>query len=98
LLPQEEFPYYRLPAKLQMAWVLDNVTAICEAAGTSLDQICRRKVFHDDLAFFASSMEEWAGRFPAEPPASTAVELGGPALVPGAHFSLDLIAYVPGED
>jgi enamine deaminase RidA (YjgF/YER057c/UK114 family) len=95
LLPQEGFPYYRLPAKLQMDWILDNVAAICEAAGTSIDQVCRRKVFHDHFEGFPSSMEAWAARFPVDPPASVAIEVGGPLLVPGSRLFLDLIAYVP---
>lgn len=89
------FPYYGQPAKLQMRYMLDNVEAICEAAGTSLANICRRQAFHADLEDFASSIEEWAAHFPKDPPASTTVKVGGPLIVPGAHILLDLIGYVP---
>lgn len=90
-----EFPYYGQPVKAQMRYVLKNVAAIMEAAGSSLDNICRRQCFHDDFTLFAQSIEEWAAHFPTEPPASTTIEVGGPLQVPGANFVLDLIGYAP---
>lgn len=91
-----EFPWYGQPAKMQMRYVLDNVAAISEAAGTSLDQLCRRQCFHDDFEWFASTMqEEWQSHFPGDKPASTTIGIGGPLVVPGAHFVLDLISYIP---
>jgi enamine deaminase RidA (YjgF/YER057c/UK114 family) len=91
-----EFPWYGQPAKQQMHYVLDNVTAISEAAGTTLDQLCRRQCFHDDFTWFAETMQDaWASRIPGDKPASTTLGIGGPLVVPGAHFLLDLISYVP---
>ena len=89
------FPYYVQPPKLQMRYILDNVSEICDAAGTSLDQIVNRQFFQDDFSHFASAMEEWVAHFPNDPPASTTVRLGGPLQVEGAHVLLDLIGYVP---
>ncbi|MPZ22246.1 MAG: RidA family protein [Dehalococcoidia bacterium] len=89
------FPFYVQPPKLQMRYILKNVNAICEAAGTTLANICRRQVFHDDFTWFAQTMEEWHAHFPEDAPASTTVEVGGPLLVPGAHLMLDLIGYAP---
>jgi enamine deaminase RidA (YjgF/YER057c/UK114 family) len=89
------FPWYGQPPKLEMRYMLDNVAKICEAAGTTLDQICRRQAFHDDFTWFAQSIEEWAAHFPGDKPASTTIEVGGPLLVPGSHVLLDLIGYVP---
>jgi enamine deaminase RidA (YjgF/YER057c/UK114 family) len=92
-----EFPWYGLPAKMQMRYVLKNVAAISEAAGTSLENLCRRQCFHDDFAYFSETMqEEWASHFPGDKPASTTLRIGGPLVVPGARFVLDLIGYVPG--
>lgn len=90
------FPYYGQPPKLQMRYMLKNVAAICEKAGTSLKNICRRQAFHDDFTHFAQTIEEWQAHFPNDPPASTTIEVGGPLLVPGVHVLLDLIGYVPG--
>ncbi len=89
------FPWYGQPPKLQMRYMLDNVAKICEAAGTSLDQICRRQAFHADFQWFAQSIEEWAAHFDGDKPASTTLEIGGPLLVPGAKVLLDLIGYCP---
>ena len=90
-----EFPYYGSPARAQMRYVLENVAAICEAAGTSLENVVRRACFHDDFQWFAESIDEWAAHFPGVKPASTTVRVGGPLVVPGAHFLLDLTAYIP---
>jgi enamine deaminase RidA (YjgF/YER057c/UK114 family) len=91
-----EFPWYGQPAKQQMRYVLKNVAAISEAARTSVDNLCRRQCFHDDFTWFAETMQdEWASQFPGDKPASTTLRIGGPLVVPGAHFVLDLIGYVP---
>jgi enamine deaminase RidA (YjgF/YER057c/UK114 family) len=93
-----DFPWYGQPAKRQMEYVLKNVSAISEAAGTRLDQLCRRQCFHDDFTWFAETMQDcWASHFENERPASTTLRIGGPLVVPGAHFVLDLISYVPGR-
>jgi enamine deaminase RidA (YjgF/YER057c/UK114 family) len=89
------FPFYGQPPKLEMRYMLNNVSAICDAAGTTLGNICRRQAFHDDFTYFAQSIEEWQAHFPEDPPASTTIEVGGPLQIPGAHVVLDLIGYVP---
>lgn len=90
------FPWYGEPARMQMRYILDNVAAISEAAGSSLENLCRRQCFHDDFTWFSASMqEEWKSHFPGDKPASTTLRIGGPLVVPGAHFVLDLIGYVP---
>lgn len=91
-----EFPWYGQPAKMQMRYVLRNVAAISQAAGSSLENLCRRQCFHDDFTWFAETMQdEWASHFGGDRPASTTLRIGGPLVVPGAHFVLDLIGYVP---
>lgn len=89
------FPYYGQPSRQQMTYMLKNVAAICEAAGTSLDNVVRRACFHDHGEHFAEAIDEWAAHFPGLKPVSTTIILGGPHVVPGAHTLLDLIAYVP---
>jgi enamine deaminase RidA (YjgF/YER057c/UK114 family) len=91
------FPYYDQPVKEQMEYVIGNVAAICEAAGTSLEQLCRRQAFFDDLAWLAPTNEVWGAAFPKDPPASVDIGLGAgwPLLVPGVKVVLDLIGYAP---
>lgn len=95
LVRDPAFPYYGQPARAQMKRMMEHVAAICEAGGTSLENVVRRACFHDDGAIFAESIAEWAAHFPGVKPASTTMILGGPLVVPGAHTLLDLIAYVP---
>jgi enamine deaminase RidA (YjgF/YER057c/UK114 family) len=90
-----KYPYYGQPARSQLTFMLRNVAAICEAAGTSLNMIVRRACFHDDGQWFAEAIDEWARHFPGVKPASTTMVLGGPLVVKGAHTLLDLIAYAP---
>ncbi|MEX2495081.1 MAG: RidA family protein [Woeseia sp.] len=90
-----EFPWYGSPSKWQMHYMMDNVQKICEAGGTSLDNIARRVCFHSNFHGFAESIEAWASYFPGSKPASTTLRLGDPLVVPGANTLLDLIAYVP---
>ncbi len=90
-----EFPWYGSPGQAQMRYMMKNISAICEAAGTTADQICRRVCYHSDFQWFAESIEEWARWFPGDKPASTTLRLGGPLVVPGANTLLDLTAYVP---
>lgn len=89
------FPFHGSPGRLQTRYILKNVQAICEAAGTSLQNVCRRQSFHTDLRNFQESADEWAVQVSTEPPASTTVEVGGPLLVPGCEILMDLIAYIP---
>lgn len=89
------FPWYGSPGQAQMRYMMKNIGAICEAAGTSVENICRRVCFHDDFQWFAESIEEWASYFPEDKPASTTIRLGGPLVVPGANTLLDLIVYAP---
>jgi len=95
MLRHPEFPWYGLPGKAQMRYMLRNVSAICEAAGTRLENVVRRACFHDEGNCFADSIEEWAAHFPKLKPASTTMKIGGPLVVPGANTLLDLIAYIP---
>lgn len=95
MIRHPNFPWYGSPGQAQMRYMMKNIAAICEAAGTSVEHICRRVCFHSDFQWFAESIEEWAKYFPEDKPASTTIRLGGPFVVPGANTLLDLIAYAP---
>jgi enamine deaminase RidA (YjgF/YER057c/UK114 family) len=75
--------------------MLRNMAAICEAAGTTLDNLCRCQMFFEDFGELASSVEEWRSHFGAEPPTANTMRIGGPIFAPGAHVMYDAIAYVP---
>ncbi len=90
-----EFRWYGSPGRAQMRFMLEKVSAICEAAGTKLSNVVRRACFHDDTQWFAESIDEWVAHFPGVKPASTTIKIGGPLIALGANTLLDLIAYVP---
>ena len=69
---------------------LENLTAVCEAAGTSLDRAIRCTVYLTDLAGAWAEVNEVYGSFFGEdPPARAAI--GVAALPKGAQVEVDAI-------
>ena len=73
----------------QTARVLDNITAILEAAGANRAAVVRTNVYLADIDTFEEMNEMYAQYFPIAPPARTTVQarLGGKAAV-----EIDVIA------
>ena len=69
---------------------LQNISAILEAAGTSLDRIVSATVIILEEADFAGMNEEWMKWFPANPPARQGAKL--PVRIPGMKVSIAAIA------
>ncbi|MGA8037233.1 MAG: RidA family protein [Candidatus Acidiferrales bacterium] len=59
----------------QTARVLENVKAIAEAAGSSLDRAVKATVFLKDMNDFAAMNEVYGKYFSANPPARSTVEV-----------------------
>src|SRR3954466_1158363 len=72
---------------------LENLQAVCAAAGTSLGDALRLTVYMTDLGAFADVNEVYAGFFEAEPPARVAI--GVAALPKGAQVEIDDIIHLP---
>src|SRR5204863_7064235 len=72
-----------------------NVTAILEAAGTSLDNVVSATVILLNADDFAGMNEEWIKWFPANPPARQGALLS--ARIPGMKVSVAVIAVVDGD-
>jgi 2-iminobutanoate/2-iminopropanoate deaminase len=68
---------------------LENLAAVCEAAGTSLARALRLTIYMTDLAEFASVNEIYGSFFGEEPPAR--VTVGVAALPKGAYVEIDAI-------
>lgn len=68
---------------------LQNLSAVCEAAGTSLDRALRLTIYTTQLDRFAEINDAYAGFFESEPPARAAV--GVAALPKGALVEIDAI-------
>jgi 2-iminobutanoate/2-iminopropanoate deaminase len=69
---------------------LINISAILEAAGTSLEKIASATVILADEDDFAGMNEEWMRWFPTNPPARQGAKL--PARIPGLKVSIAAIA------
>jgi 2-iminobutanoate/2-iminopropanoate deaminase len=68
---------------------LENLRAVCEAAGASLARAVRVTVYMTDLAAFAEVNEVYGGFFSEQPPARVAV---GVAQLPrGAMVEVDAV-------
>jgi 2-iminobutanoate/2-iminopropanoate deaminase len=69
---------------------LENISAILEAAGSSLERVVSATVILLDEADFAGMNEEWIKWFPANPPARQGAKL--PVRIPGLRVSIAAIA------
>jgi 2-iminobutanoate/2-iminopropanoate deaminase len=70
----------------------DNLAAILEAAGSSLDKVVKASVFLVDLGEFAAMNEVYKERMPAPHPARTTVQAA--ALPGGIRVEIDVVALV----
>lgn len=73
----------------QTARVLDNLKAIAEAAGSSLDKAVKATVFLKDMGDFAAMNEVYARYFSNHPPARATVEVA--RLPKDVRVEIDLI-------
>jgi 2-iminobutanoate/2-iminopropanoate deaminase len=73
---------------------LENLQAVCAAAGASLGDAVRCTVYMTDLAAFAPVNEVYGEFFDTDPPARVAI--GVAALPRGAAVEIDAIVALPG--
>ena len=76
--------------RAQTRRALQNVQAVLEAAGTSLQQVVKTTVFMVDLGDFAAMNQVYAEFFPEGPPARSCVQAG--ALPKGAAVEIEAVA------
>ena len=71
--------------------VIENIQAILEASGSSLDHVVRTEVFLKDLKHFAEMNEEYARHFKGEaPPARQTIQVADLPL--GSPLEISCIA------
>lgn len=73
--------------------VLENLRAIVEAAGSSLEQVVKVTVYLQDMADFAAMNAVYGEFFPKEAPARAAVAVS--ALPRGARVAMEAVALMP---
>ncbi len=76
--------------KQQTRRVLENVKALLQAAGSSLNRVVKCTVFLADMNDFGAMNEEYGSFFQEEPPARTTVAAS--RLPRGALVEIDVIA------
>ncbi len=74
----------------QTAQVFNNLRAVLEAAGSSLDKVVKTTVFLKDMSDFAAMNAVYASFFPGTPPARSTVEATAP--VAGMLVEIEVIA------
>ena len=75
--------------------ILDAAARICQAAGTSLENVVRVQQFHTDIDDFYAVHQAWQRRLPGRPIPFSAVEVPGPLPVPDCSVMMDLWVYAP---
>ena len=73
---------------------LENLAAVCDAAGATLGDAVRLTVYLTDMASFASVNEVYASFFESDPPARVAIAVAG--LPRGALVEIDAVVAIPG--
>jgi 2-iminobutanoate/2-iminopropanoate deaminase len=69
---------------------LTNISAVLEAAGSSLDRIVSATIVILEEDDFAGMNEEWLKWFPSNPPARQGAKM--PVRIPGMKISIAVIA------
>lgn len=72
---------------------LENLAAVCQAAGTALGQAVKVTIYLTDMGAFASVNEVYGSFFETSPPARVAV--GVAALPRGAQVEMDAVVAFP---
>jgi 2-iminobutanoate/2-iminopropanoate deaminase len=70
--------------------VMDNLKAVLEAGGSSLDQVIKTTVYLANLDDFPAMNEVYASYFPGDPPARSTIQAA--RLPKGAIIEIDAIA------
>ena len=88
------FPYYGSSIKKQTRYILKQLAATFEAAGTSLEHAVKAHVFHTDLRNFDAFDEAWREFFANDPPCRATVGIAA-VPVPGCLVAIELTATTP---
>jgi 2-iminobutanoate/2-iminopropanoate deaminase len=73
---------------------LENLAAVCQAAGASLGDAVKVTIYMTDMSAFSSVNEVYGSFFESSPPARVAI--GVAALPRGAQVEMDAVVALPG--
>lgn len=86
------FPFYGSDIELQTEYVVGNLSAVLEAAGSSLDRVVKTQTFLTDLDNFHGHDKVWKRHFETPPPRTTIELAGDGLLVARTLVEIDIIA------
>jgi enamine deaminase RidA (YjgF/YER057c/UK114 family) len=89
------FPFHKHAARLEAEYILKNVDEICRAAGTSIHNLLKRRVYHVDLADTPKAEAPWRAALGDRLPPTSVLKINGSLPVPACRVQYDLIAYAP---
>jgi 2-iminobutanoate/2-iminopropanoate deaminase len=72
---------------------LENLAAVCQAAGASLGDAVKLTIYMTDMSAFAAVNEVYSSFFESDPPARVAI--GVAALPRGSKVEIDAVVAVP---
>jgi enamine deaminase RidA (YjgF/YER057c/UK114 family) len=87
------FPHFGRSIRLQTAYILDNIRAVLEAAGSSLDNVVQALIYLTDSRDFPGLEEVWREYFPVDPPARAVVP--ATTVMPGCRLEIQVVAVAP---
>lgn len=79
----------------QVRFTLDRAKTICEAAGSSIENLCCSQIFLEDMADYYNFASAWVDILGEYQPVVTTIGVPDLAHCPGARVMIDLIAYAP---
>lgn len=80
--------------EVEVRQTLDNIKAVLEGAGSSLEHVVKTNVYLSDMNNFAEMNGIYKEYFPSEPPARTTIQAGRLPL--DFRIEIDAIAMLPG--
>ena len=88
-------PHFSSSSEAQADVILDNISRLCKAAGTSLANAVRVLLFLTDMRDFYPVYKAWERRLGGQPLPFSAVEVPGPLPVPSATVMMEAWVYAP---
>ena len=88
-------PWFSSPAEMQAELIIGNIKRLCEAAGTSLENVVRLQQFHTDISEFHAVYKVWERHLAGRPLPFSAVEVPAPLPLPGASVLIEVWVYAP---
>jgi enamine deaminase RidA (YjgF/YER057c/UK114 family) len=85
-------------SRAQMQYIVDALAALCQASGTSIENVVRIHEFHTDLREFYPMHRSWQEALAGAPVPFSAVRVPGVLPVPACSVLVDAWFYAPSRE